>query len=87
VWESRTFNSSIDAIEGTVTDSVTPASPITSADWGSILDVGEIRLSEEEANRLSKGTARLYGGEEGYAGVLEVFHQLHCLVSPQPQSL
>jgi hypothetical protein len=50
------------------------------ADWSSVLDVGEIRLNEVEAARLSQDTARLYGGEDGYAGVLEVFHQLHCLV-------
>ncbi|KAF1971843.1 hypothetical protein BU23DRAFT_469872, partial [Bimuria novae-zelandiae CBS 107.79] len=47
--------------------------------WGDVLDVGEIRLSDEEASRLPQDTARLYGGEKGYAGVLEVFHQLHCL--------
>lgn len=45
-----------------------------------MLDVGEIRISREEAARLPSETAPLYGGEEGYAGVLEVFHQLHCLV-------
>lgn len=45
-----------------------------------MLDVGEIRISLEEAGRLPSETAPLYGGEEGYAGVLEVFHQLHCLV-------
>jgi hypothetical protein len=43
--------------------------------------VGIIRLTEEEASRLPHKPAKLYGGKEGeYAGVLEVFHQLHCLV-------
>lgn len=46
--------------------------------------MGEIRLSKAEAERLSKDTAHLYGGEEGYAGVLEVSHQLHCLLSRRP---
>lgn len=80
IWESRTFRSTVDEIQGLVTDHVTPSSPVIAAEWGSLLDVGEIRLSEAEAARLSQGTAGLYGGEDGYAGVLEVFHQLHCLV-------
>lgn len=80
IWESRTFNSTVDEINGLVTDRITPSSPIMTADWGSVLDVGEIRLSEAEAAKLSQDTAKLYGGEDGYAGVLEVFHQLHCLV-------
>ncbi len=50
-------------------------------DWESVLDVGVIRISEEEMARIPAETAHLYGEEEGYAGILEVFHQLHCLVS------
>lgn len=50
------------------------------ADLETILDVGVIKVSEEEMKRLPAETAPLYGGENGYAGVLEVFHQLHCLV-------
>lgn len=43
--------------------------------------VGIIRLTEEEASRLPFEPAKLYGGKEGeYAGFLEMFHQLHCLV-------
>ncbi|KAJ8117421.1 hypothetical protein OPT61_g1377 [Boeremia exigua] len=79
VWERRTFNSTVDEAQGIVVDRFGPSTPTMSADWGSVLDVGEIRLSAEEAARLPKGTAHVYGPEKGYAGVLEVFHQLHCL--------
>ena len=50
-------------------------------DWEASLDVGVIRIADEEMSRMPTETAHLYGGEEGYAGILEVFHQLHCLVS------
>ena len=46
-----------------------------------LLDVGVIRITDEEMKQMPTKTARLYGGEEGYAGILEVFHQLHCLAS------
>lgn len=38
-------------------------------------------ITVEEYSRVSpsKQTAHLYGGEEGYGVLLEVFHQLHCL--------
>lgn len=61
IWESRTFNSTIDERQRTVVDHTTPTSPILTADWGALLDVGEIRLSEEEAARLAQGTAHVYG--------------------------
>ena len=50
-------------------------------DWEASLDVGVIRVTDEEMSRMPTETAHLYGSEEGYAGILEVFHQLHCLVS------
>ena len=59
------------------------SSPTLGEDWESVLDVGVIRISEEEIARIPAETAHLYGEEEGYAGILEVFHQLHCLVSPR----
>lgn len=43
-------------------------------------EAGIIRLTEEEASRIPTEAVPLYGDEEGYAGFLEVFHQLHCLV-------
>lgn len=81
IWETRTFNSTVDEKSGVVEDLFTPSSHTTAADWESILDVGEIRLTNAEAARLSQNTSHLYGGEDGYAGVLEVFQQLDCLVS------
>ncbi|KAJ4144820.1 hypothetical protein LMH87_003690 [Akanthomyces muscarius] len=79
IWETRTFNSTVDEKSGVVEDLFTPSSHTTAADWESILDVGEIRLTNAEAARLSQNTSHLYGGEDGYAGVLEVFQQLDCL--------
>ncbi|OAA78194.1 hypothetical protein LEL_05017 [Akanthomyces lecanii RCEF 1005] len=79
IWETRTFNSTVDEKSGVVADLFTPSSHTTAADWESILDVGEIRLTNAEAARLSQNTSHLYGGEDGYAGVLEVFQQLDCL--------
>jgi hypothetical protein len=43
--------------------------------------VGKIRVSEDEIARMPFGSAQLYSDGDGYAGVLEVFHELHCLVS------
>ena len=66
---------------GTVNDTVGSSGPMLGEDWESVLDVGVIRISEEEIARMPAETAHLYGEEEGYAGILEVFLQLHCLVS------
>jgi hypothetical protein len=70
----------VDEREGTVADYIIPSSPVVTADWASLLDVGEIILSKEDAARPPKSTARLDGGEYELRGVVEVFHQLHCLV-------
>lgn len=44
--------------------------------------VNLIRLNEQQANLLGDPTAEEYQAPPGsYVGVLEVFHQLHCLVS------
>jgi hypothetical protein len=44
--------------------------------------VGLIHLNENQALLLGTPTARQYDVPAGsYVGVLEVFHQLHCLVS------
>ena len=78
------FRSSVDVEHGTVNDTVESSGPMLGKDWESVLDVGVIRISEEEIARLPADTARLYGEEEGYAGILDVFHQFHCLVSLLP---
>jgi len=43
--------------------------------------VGLIRLTEKQARRLGTETAHEYNSTNSYVGVLEVLHQLHCLVS------
>lgn len=43
-------------------------------------------MSEEEAARLPSETGPVFGEEGYYAGNIEVFHQLHCLVRP-PSSM
>jgi hypothetical protein len=85
VWERRTFNSSVDIAAGFVTDWFFPESPTTTADWESLLNVGEIHVTDEERDKMGLKTAHLYN-EDGYAGVVEVFHQLHCLVCRSPSA-
>jgi hypothetical protein len=48
-----------------------------------IVDTTVLRLTDEEAAMLPESTAELsyFNNQVGYVGVLEVFHQLHCLVS------
>lgn len=75
------FSSSVDIERGTVNDTFGSSHPSTEEDWESSLDVGVIRITDEEMSRMPTETAHLYGGEEGYEGILELFHQLHCLVS------
>jgi len=41
--------------------------------------VGIVKLDNRAYSNLAADTVRLYGGEDGYAGFVEVFHQLHCL--------
>ena len=74
------FSSSVDIEHGTVNDTF-GSSHSSTEDWESSLDVGVIPITDEEMSRMSTVTAHLYGGEEGYVGILEVFHQLHCLVN------
>ncbi|QDS76510.1 hypothetical protein FKW77_005690 [Venturia effusa] len=76
IWQQTTFNTSVDIAKGFATDWFDPTSPEVSADWFSKLNVGHISISDEEAIHLPKETAH---DEHGYIGVLEVFHQLHCL--------
>lgn len=49
--------------------------------WEELLQVGILKLTSKEVESLEFTPAKLYGGQEGeYAGFLEVFHQIHCLV-------
>ncbi|KAH8426256.1 oxidase ustYa family protein [Aspergillus melleus] len=52
----------------------------TNAAWDSLMDVRLIHLNERQAQYLGAPTARQYDSAPGsYVGVLEVFHQIHCL--------
>ncbi|KAE9373355.1 hypothetical protein N431DRAFT_465651 [Stipitochalara longipes BDJ] len=58
-----------------------PSNPETDAAWSKLLDVGPglIWIDDETAKRLPKSTARRFNGDGDYVGVVEMFHQLHCL--------
>ncbi|KAK1749454.1 hypothetical protein QBC47DRAFT_311918, partial [Echria macrotheca] len=81
IWEERTYLSNIHS------DVFDPYSRESNPDvdeaWESIMETHITRIAADEKARLPGGrdTAPLYGGEEGYAVLLEVFHQLHCLNS------
>ncbi|KAM7185568.1 protein of unknown function (DUF3328) domain containing protein [Rhypophila sp. PSN 637] len=47
----------------------------------SLMDAHMTTITEEEKQNLPghRDTAPAYGGEPGYAVIIEVFHQLHCL--------
>ncbi|KAF4505956.1 hypothetical protein G6O67_007851 [Ophiocordyceps sinensis] len=49
------------------------------AAWASILDAGLVKLTPEQAAKLPYETARDPHDSSSYVGVLDVFHQLHCL--------
>ncbi|KAI5865375.1 hypothetical protein GGS23DRAFT_558957 [Durotheca rogersii] len=51
----------------------------TDAAWDTILDAGLVRLTAAQADKLSAPTARSQQDPTSYVGILEVFHQLHCL--------
>ncbi|KAA8645272.1 oxidase ustYa family protein [Aspergillus tanneri] len=62
------------------TEFLGPSNAKTDVAWGSLEDVGLIRLNEQQARLLGVPTAREFNGLPGsYVGVLEVFHQIHCL--------
>ncbi|KAA8645271.1 oxidase ustYa family protein [Aspergillus tanneri] len=51
----------------------------TNAAWQTILDAGLIKLTPDQASRLPHETARNPHDPSTYVGILEAFHQLHCL--------
>ncbi|GAW16356.1 hypothetical protein ANO14919_057820 [Xylariales sp. No.14919] len=56
-----------------------PPNATTDAAWGTILNAGLIKLTPEQADALSAPTAKDQQDSTSYVGILEVFHQLHCL--------
>ncbi|KAI1168617.1 hypothetical protein F5B18DRAFT_669868 [Nemania serpens] len=51
----------------------------TDAAWSTILDAGLVRLTPEQAAKLSAPTVKSRQDPTSYVGILEVFHQLHCV--------
>ena len=45
------------------------------------LSAGLVKLTPKQASKLSAPTARSQHDPTSYVGILEVMHQLHCLVS------
>ncbi|KAK0613277.1 hypothetical protein B0T14DRAFT_569346 [Immersiella caudata] len=82
IWEDRTFLSSI---HSDVFDPYSRESNPEGVDdaWDSIQEARIARISSAEKQELPGGraTGRLFGAEGGYAVLLDVFHQLHCLNS------
>lgn len=87
LWEQRTFNTSVDIDDGFVHDTIEPSNRYTVAEWEDLIDVGDIEFSKDEIARMPAGSAQLYSNGDGYSGSLEVFHELHCLVSRNAISL
>ncbi|KAI0534374.1 hypothetical protein GGR58DRAFT_61283 [Xylaria digitata] len=56
-----------------------PPNATTDAAWRTILNAGLIKLTPEQADMLSAPTAKNQEDPTSYVGILEVFHQLHCL--------
>ncbi|KAI1427180.1 hypothetical protein F5Y12DRAFT_712514 [Xylaria sp. FL1777] len=56
-----------------------PPNATTDAAWNTILNAGLIKLTPEQADTLSAPTAKDQLDPTSYVGILEVFHQLHCL--------
>jgi hypothetical protein len=77
-----TYKSNID---GDVYDIYSQTNPNVNEAWEALLEDSMTVMTEQEISRLPKGrdTARFRDGE-GYAVILEAFHQLHCLVSLLP---
>ncbi|KAI8630289.1 hypothetical protein F5Y19DRAFT_484177 [Xylariaceae sp. FL1651] len=76
-YESQTFAGLVDPSDFRPHDN--PFDAGTEDYWNTLLDVGIIKLSPEEAERLPSKTGHVFGEEPFYAGNLEVYHQLHCL--------
>ena len=70
-------------LDGNVKDIYSMDNPDVEAAWKAVRYEHVTAITAEEARRLPghRQTAELYGPQEGYAVLLEVFHQVHCLVS------
>lgn len=79
------FASAIETTPRVLNDTVDAGSSFHAfEDWSHSLDIGEISLSKEDISRMPVSMAAHYANKEEPSGELEVFHQLHCLVSLIP---
>lgn len=69
-------------IDGDIEDIYSMHSPHVEAAWEAVRYEHITAITAEEMARLPghRHTAQLYGPQEGHAVLLEVFHQIHCLV-------
>lgn len=77
--ESEKFASNI---HSNVMDPYSRDNPDVDHAWKKMIDMHLTTITPEEKQRLPGGrdTAPAYKDEENFAVILEVFHQLHCLV-------
>lgn len=73
-------NATTDAAWGTILNGECPHTRPGRANYSHSFLAGLVRLTSEQAGKLSAPTAKSRQDPTSYVGILEVFHQLHCLV-------
>ncbi|KAI1194125.1 hypothetical protein F5X97DRAFT_327876 [Nemania serpens] len=72
-------NATTDAAWGTILNGECPHTRPGRANYSHSFLAGLVRLTSEQAGKLSAPTAKSRQDPTSYVGILEVFHQLHCL--------
>lgn len=75
-WEPRLFESQIEASNSFKG----PPRPELDEAWNKLLGPTSIRVNKETLDRINRTSVPLLDGS-GYMAGLDVYHQLHCLVS------
>ncbi|KAI1128411.1 hypothetical protein F5Y10DRAFT_292062 [Nemania abortiva] len=81
-WESRVFEGELDAsspFKG-------PPRPELDDAWNNLLGPTAIRVDKEALDRINRTSVPLRDGS-GYMATLDVYHQLHCLVTVPSSNL
>jgi hypothetical protein len=77
-YRTQIFHNPVPNVED---DYAGPPTPERNDKWRALHDFGETRLSKFEASRIHNKTAAARpGSDEDYPIILNVFHDLHCLV-------
>lgn len=77
-YRTQIFHNPIPNVED---DYAGPPTPERNEKWKDLYDIGETRLSKFEASRIHNKTAAARpSSDEDYPIILNVFHDLHCLV-------